>query len=257
MIRLAYQSFGSPEGMEGYRTALTSLFDQSVGAEVDLEIRGLESVVLAGKGYASAQALDVPDLLRSVARAVQDGAEAVAIGNGFDPGVWEARELFDVPILGWFESISLYALRVGWKVGVICSGTSGPARIEDLIRRYGIGGRVVAPVAVGVMVPEIMVAFDDQRELDKILARVQTAGRTAAAQGADVLMVASGALDVLLEHHHVAVVERVPVLPGVRILVAELETAARLARSGVPFVSRYARFKQPPEEVRQQLYGVS
>lgn len=249
--RVAYHSFGRISGMEAYQERLEALVQAaSTGAQVNV-IR-LQDAVVAGKGFASAQALEVPALLRSIKQAVDNGHEAVGIGNGFDPGLWEARELFDAPILGLFETVALYALRVGWRFGVIASGESGIARIEEMALRYGLASRMVKPVALGVTVPQVVSAFSNAGEAHRIAHLVVTGTRELAARGAEVVVVASGALDVFIATQP-EVQSPLPILPSVKILVRELEATAFLARLGVPFVSRVGRFRKPPDEISKLL----
>jgi Asp/Glu/hydantoin racemase len=250
-LRLAYQSFGQLAGMEAYHDRLERTVRASA-PDATISILRLESTIVAGKGFASAQALDVPLVLRSVAAAVDAGAEAAAIGNGFDPGLWEARELFSVPVLGLFETVALHALRVGWRVGVLTSGNSGATRIEELVARYGIASRFVRPEAVGVSVPEVVAAFGDSERLTRTLAATERAVGALADRGAEVAIVASGALDVLLGSSSLPAF-RVPVIPSVPILVAELAAAAWLARQGVVAVSRSGRFASPPAEIQRDV----
>jgi len=248
-VRLAYQSFGQLEGMARYQARLAELVKGTASPGTDVSILRLPSALVEGKGFASAQALELPSILNSIALAIEAGNEAVAIGNGFDPGLWEARELFDVPILGLFETVAFYGLRVGWRLGVLCSGKSGVARVEEMAARYGISSRMARPVALGVSVPRIIEAFQNSAVAGEVLASTQTAVSDLARQGAEVVMVASGALDVFLNTHETSGENDLPILQSVQILVSELESAANLARQGVPYVSRAGRFRKPPEAV--------
>jgi allantoin racemase len=250
-LRLAYQSFGQVAGMEPYQARLDALV-RAAASDHEVEILRLPATVVAGKGFASAQAMDVPAILRLIDAAVDRGVDAIAVGNGFDPGLWEARELFDVPVLGMFESVAYRGLRVGWRLGVVTSGASGAGRIEELAARYGIGDRIVRPAAAGVPVPTIMAAFEDPALGAHVVGETGRAMRELAGRGADVAMVASGALDVFLESIGRPDVG-LPVLPSVTVLVHELVAAARMARAGVPFVSRAGRFASPPPQIRASL----
>jgi Asp/Glu/hydantoin racemase len=250
---LAYQSFGQREAMEPYQSLLEQSVEQSVRPGVDARVLRLASALVTGKGYSSAQAIDIPALLESISSAIADGATGIAIGNGFDPGLWEARELFDVPVLGLFETTALFALRVGWKVGVICSGRAGPARVEELVARYGIGARMTAPVSLGVSVPEIMEAFRNPELKDRLIASAGDAANELARRGAEVAFVASGALETFLRSADAQPKIGLPLLPGVAILMRELETAVALTELGVPSASRVGRFMHPPSAVRSAL----
>jgi len=252
-LRLAYQSFGQLSGMEPYQDLLEALVGTAAG-EHDVEILRLPATAIAGKGFASAQAMDVPAILGSIGSALDRGVEAIAIGNGFDPGLWEARELFDAPVVGMFETVAYRALRVGWRLGVVTSGTSGPSRIEELAIRYGISGRLVRPAAAGITVPGIVAAFEDDALARQVVADVERAVRILSERGADIVLVASGALDVFLDSAGRPDVG-LPVLPSVSIVVHELVSAARMARAGLPFVSRVGRFASPPPQIRASLKG--
>jgi Asp/Glu/hydantoin racemase len=250
-LRLVYQSFGQRDRMEAYQDRLESLVSAGVSPDVEIDVSRLDSTVIAGKGFSSAQAFDVPHILRSVAAAVEDGADAVAIGNGFDPGLWEARELLDVPILGYFETLSAHALRLAWRFGVLCSGRAGPARVEEMAARYGVWPRMTRPSTLEIDVPTIVRAMTDADLRAGIGARLTPALDELRSRGAEVAIVASGALDVLLSMMSYAA--PIPVIHGVPVLVAELEAAGRMARRGHHRTSRAGRFASPPNEVWRAL----
>ena len=240
--------------MESYQAELEKLVRGAVTPGARIDVLRLPEAIVAGKGYASAQALEVPMILRSIHRASRAGYDALAIGNGFDPGLWEARELFEVPIVGLFESAALHALRTGWRFGVLCSGNSGPSRIEEMAARYGIKDRMVRPLAIGLSVPQVVSAFDDAEAAEQLMAAARDRAEELANRGADVVVVASGALDVILTTRRL-VQFPLPILPSVKILVRDLEAAVRSARLEIPFISRTGRFARPPDEVLQLLDG--
>ena len=247
---LIYQSFGQENGMTTYRAHLERLIRDHAFQKDEWTLQSMPAARIEGKGFASAQALETPTLLRTIGLGLDKGARGVAIGNGFDPGLWEARELFDVPILGWLETLLSYSLRVGWRVGIICSGNSGPSRISELIRKYGFHDRTANPIALSISVPEIMLAFDSKTIRDQIIDRAKREIEPLQSSQVDVLIVASGALDVLFESAEIRELAGLPFIPGLPVLVRELESAVALADYGVPFISRTGRFKSPPENVR-------
>ncbi len=238
--------------MELYQAKLTETVRSAASEGTEIDVLRLPEAIVAGKGFASAQALELRAMLRAIAAAVESGYEAVGIGNGFDPGLWEARELFEIPVLGLFETVSMFALRVGWRFGVICSGNSGVSRVEEMAARYGIAGRMVRPVAVGISVPQVVGSFGDPKAAAEIHDSVTSLAGELAARGAEVGVVASGALDVFLSTQP-AISTPIPVLPSVKILVKELEAAAHMARLWIPSVSRAGRFAKPPASILEYL----
>jgi len=256
-LRVTYQSFGQVTGMETYQAFLRAEVAAAAGPGAEVEVRCLDHALLGGKGFSASEALELPNLLGSLAGAISAGAEAVAIANGFDPGLWPARELFDVPVLGLFETVAFHGLRMGARLGVLCSGRSGPARIQEMLVRYGIASRVARPRTLGIGVPEVVSAFEDDQsylriaeELDREMARL-------AADGSELVLVASGVLGSLLQFRRLHAAAGIPILPNVPILVQELLAAAAITRLGVPPVSRVGRFAAPPEAVRDSLRPTS
>ena len=239
--------------METYQSKLDDLVQSAASPGTEITVLRLESALVEGKGFASAQAIEVPALLRSVARAIHQGYDAVAIGNGFDPGLWEARELFDVPVLGLFETVAFYGLRTAWRLGVLCSGTSGIMRVEEMAARYGISSRLTRPVAAAVPVPKVVAAFSDAAVADTVLDATNEGLLELQRRGAEAVLVASGALGVFLEVNRSRLSPALPVLPSVQILVRELECAAGLAKLGAPYISRVGRFAKPPAAVENML----
>lgn len=239
--------------METYQAELDTLVKSAASPGNEITVLRLPSALVEGKGFASAQALEVPSLLRSLARAVRDGYDAIAIGNGFDPGLWEARELFDRPVLGMFETVAFYGLRAAWRLGVLCSGSSGITRVEEMAARYGIGSRLARPLAIGIPVPEVVAAFSDPASAEVLLHGTNEALAELKRRGAEAVIVASGALGVFIEVQKSRLALELPILPAVQILVRELECAAGLAKLGVPYVSRSGRFAKPPSSVEETL----
>lgn len=256
-LRVTYQSFGKRSGMEQYQAFLQQEAVAAAGPAVKLDVRCLDQAALAGKGYSSAEALELPMLLKSVADAFAGGSEAVAIANGFDPGLWQARELFDAPVLGLFETVAFHGLRMGARLGVLCSGQSGSARIQELVSRYGIAARVALPRALGINVPAVLSGFEDDKACSQIVQEVDKSLALLASDGAEVVLIASGLLWALLRARRLDQSAALPVLANIPILVQELVAAAQLSRLGVPAVSRVGRFAAAPAGVRESLRMVS
>ncbi|HVC39806.1 MAG TPA: aspartate/glutamate racemase family protein [Candidatus Dormibacteraeota bacterium] len=252
-LRVTYQSFGQLTGMEAYQDLLRAEVAAAAGPGAEVEVRCLDQALLGGKGFSASEALELPALLGSLAGAISAGAEAVAIANGFDPGLWPARELFEVPVLGLFETVAFHGLRMGARLGVLCSGRSGPARIQEMVARYGINSRVALPRTLGIAVPEVVSAFENDQTFMGIGEQLEIEIARLAADGAELVLIASGALGSLLQFRGIDQAAGLPILPNVPILVQELLAAAAISRLGVPPISRVGRFAAPPEAVRESL----
>ena len=132
----------------------------------------------------------MPAILRSIAVAVDNGVEAVAIGNGSTSAYGRHENSLTCRSLACSRrSHSMVCASAGVSA-CSTSGRSGASRIEELAARYGIGSRMVRPVAAEVTVPTVVEAFADESVAAHIRRR-RTPPSGLGHRGADVVMVAS------------------------------------------------------------------
>lgn len=121
------------------------------------------------------EALAAPGILDEVARAAEEGADAVFITCFGDPAVHAARELVDIPVVGGFEPAMLTALPLGEQVGIVTVLPNVVPMIRSLIRRYAIADRCRSVRVVDIPV----LSLDDPESLlDRLHAQAQEAVAT-------------------------------------------------------------------------------
>lgn len=196
-MRISYHSFG-PESNRAYVDALRRVLEEEgrrLGIETRLVTTSQSSV--GGKQYRSLHPLDIAELTYSVWRAVDEGASAVVIGNIQDPGLYECRQLVNVPVIGLLESAIATAMPFGARIGLITTHDRVNALIRERLSAYGLSSRVVAIEALNVELTDLSSSLseDVSASLVNAVERTVASLRTA---GAEFVVAASGMLAVAL-----------------------------------------------------------
>ncbi len=87
-------------------------------------------------------------LIGGIIEAETQGYDAAIIGCGNDPGLQQARQAVDIPVIGTAEAGMLLACMLGHKFGVITVADELVAMCDRNIRTYGLDYRVAGPVRV-------------------------------------------------------------------------------------------------------------
>ena len=206
-------------------------------ASHDTEILG----VTAAHGVASIDGHH-DELLGAVAvteaiRANEDYDAAVIACYG-DPGLYAARELAHVPVVGIAEASFLTAMTLGHRFSVLTTLDRGVPPIEDNIARYGLASRCASVRPTNMTVLEA-----DADPMAAADALEEAGARAITRDGADVLCLGCGGMVGLRERLETAL--GVPVVEGVPAAVAMVEG---LVRCGLR-TSKARGFKVPEPNV--------
>lgn len=87
-------------------------------------------------------------LVDGIIEAERKGYDAAVIGCGNDPGLQQARQAVDIPVVGPTEAAMLLACTLGNKFGVITVAEEFVPLCERNIHSYGLDWRAVSPVRV-------------------------------------------------------------------------------------------------------------
>jgi allantoin racemase len=177
----------------------------------------------------------------AVARLVSERAgtfDAAIIACFGDPGLFAARELTTVPVVGIAEASFMLALALGHSFGIVSTVDRATPATWTLLRTYGIEARCAA---VEPSEAEVLQLDDDPAAQ---LGAMEAAGRRAVAAGAEVLCLGCGAMisvrDELERRLGVPIVEAVP---------AAVAYAEALVSLGLA-TSRIRSFKSPATILR-------
>ncbi len=130
----------------------------------------------------------VPEMLKLVQRAPEQGYDAVVIACFSDPGLDAARELVGIPVVGIQEASMYLAASLGSYFGVL---TTLERRVP-VRRRYaeslGLGGKMVSTPVLNIPVAETV------GSLERMKATALAKAREAIAEGAEVLIMGCAGL---------------------------------------------------------------
>lgn len=165
--------------------------------------------------------------------------DGVVIACYGDPGLYAARELSPVPVVGIGEASMLMACMVAHRFSVVTVLPRVRPLIEDMVARYGLAGRCASVRATSLAV------LDIERDPDAAEHEITAeATRAIAEDGAEAICLGCagmGPLD-LRVHQNLGV----PVIDGVAAAVKQVEA---LYGYGLA-TSRVAAFKRPePKEL--------
>jgi allantoin racemase len=126
------------------------------------------SVVSLDWGTASIEcyrdtALAVPDILAKVLQAEGEGVDAVIIDCMDDPGLYAARELVSIPVVGPAEASMHLAAMLGHRFSVLTTLGRDTSMVEDQVARYGLSAKLASVRALNI--PVLSLNDDDEATL--------------------------------------------------------------------------------------------
>jgi allantoin racemase len=190
--------------------------------------------------YKSYEPLILVETLQIIRRAEKEGFDAVVIGCFDDPGLQEARELVNIPVVGPMEACLHIASTLGHKYSIIVNRREGQARLEDHIYTYGLEKKLASFRSINFMVSEMKSKLGELRE-----AIVRESVNAVEEDRAEVVVlgctVESGLMEELIDRL------KVPVLDAVVVPFKYAEMLADMYRKVGLSHSKVYGYKSPPE----------
>ena len=249
-MKLWYQSMSRQTEWGGYPRVLRGILDKVRDPDTEIHVAGITEIGGTGDQFRYLEYLETGEVLKNVHRAVREGFDAFLIGNIADPGLQEAREIADIPVLGLCESALHVACMMGASFSLVTINAKFTPRIVENVRRYGLGDRLAAVNRMQVeRLTDLGVAFDDAFARERIVAQFDRAARANAEAGAEVVIAAGGVVMALLAHADIHETAGMPILNGITNLVKLGEMAVKLNRlMGGRFTSKRCTYAPPPPE---------
>ena len=212
----------------GYPRVLRSILDKVRDPDTEIHVAGITEIGGTGDQFRYLEYLETGEVLKNVHRAVREGFDAFLIGNIADPGLQEAREIADIPVLGLCESALHVACMMGASFSLVTINEKFTPRIVENVRRYGLRDRLAAVNRMQVdRLTDLGVAFDDAEARDRIVAQFTRAAQANAEAGAEVVIAAGGVVMALLAHADIHDAAGMPILNGITNLVKLGEMAVK------------------------------
>ena len=191
--------------------------------------------------------------LEKVMWAEKEGYDAVFISCNLDIGLYEARQLVDIPVTATLESAALVSHMMGATFSLVTVDHQNGKIQESLVNTYGLHEHFVSQRPFFI---DANALYPDQTPQGEVIeAVVDAAKRCVYEDGAEVVIPGCTLAGSILTHD-VPDAEKVigaPVLDGMVTGFKMAEMMADLRAAGLPTVSRRGWFEKPPVEDFQKL----
>jgi len=249
-MKIWYQSMTTIASWPTYNATLRKVLSSIAESTTQIEVHGIEKIGGVGTQYRYLEFLETQEVLENVEKATQQGFDAFLIGNICDPGLREAREITDMPVIGLGETSCYIASLMGGNFSVVTGSPKLMPRIIENFKRYGHTNIMHSALSMQMIrLVDLDLGFSDpilgKTLIDQFLTEVDKACEA----GAEVIVPAVGVLMVLLAREEIYSGGKmnIPIVNGVKALVKMGEAAVQLrAAMGNNWTSRRCMYQQPP-----------
>lgn len=257
-MKIWYQSFASFKKLPNYGRAIGEFLGKLSNERVSFEVHGLESGGV-GDEYRVFEHFDAGQVIKNSLVAGRKGFQAFAIGNILDPGLFECRQVSKIPVLGLCEASLLVSCLMGKKFSLVTVNEHFIPRIEENVRRYGLGERLRGISTMQLEVEELDAAYQNEVIRKGIVSKFIEEVRPLVREGAEVVIPAGGVAMLLLALAGVHHVDKTPIVNGIIALGSVAEMMARFRDTTGIFISRRMTYASPEEErwrEAEKVYGL-
>lgn len=261
-MRIWVQVFSSRERNPNFHAALEEHLRSVADPGVHIEVHGTRKGGL-GEQFRFFQAIDTPDIIENILNCRKAKGEnrydAFVSLNSTDPALVEAREILEIPVLGFLETTALVSCMMGRTFSLITPNPKFALSYSQKIQLYGLSERLTSIESMDFPhLPDYRNAFFDPAAHQRVMEEFDRAARRAVAAGAEVI-IPCGSHAVLQARRGLREIDGALIIDGLGILLKMAETAVRIHGFMGTFVSRKMLYQMPGEVVRErakQDYGI-
>jgi len=261
-MRIWVQVFSSRQRNPNFHGALEEHLRSVVEAGVEIEVHGTHKGGL-GEQFRFFQAIDTPDIIDNILKCkAAKGAgryDAFVSLNSTDPALIEAREILDIPVLGFLETTALIACMMGRSFSLITPNPKFSLSYGQKLQQYGLTERLASIESMDFPhLPDYRNAFFDAAAHERVMNEFDNAARRAIAAGAEVI-IPCGSHAVLQARRGLREIDGALIMDGLSVLIKMAETAVKLQNIMGTFVSRKLLYQMPGATVRERAkndYGI-
>ena len=200
-MKLWYQSMSRQEEWGGYPAVLRSILAKVKDEGTEIHVAGITDIGGIGDQYRYLEYLETGEVLRNVHTAVREGYDAFLIGNIADPGLREAREIANIPVLGLCESAMHMACMMGANFSFVTINEKFTPRVVENVDRYGLRARFVGASRMKIdRITDLGPGFTPGPVQDEIVRQFNAAAKGNTENGAEVVIAAGGVVMAMLAH---------------------------------------------------------
>lgn len=250
-MKIWYQSYVDAEHGQSYWDNLQKHLDDIIDPGTQVDIKG----ITPHDSYAHpiVEFRCAREVICHAVQAEREGYDAFVVGHFQDAGLYEARSVVDIPVVGLGESSMLYSCQLGQQVGIVTINPRYISWFHHQIGKYGLRERVTGVHAMTFQPGQILSAFGSEDRLNEVAGLFEEQAKPLVAQGVDVLIPGGGIPMLLFSQIQQHTVEGAPVINGIPIVVKMAEMAVKLKKTTGLSTSRVSDFMKPPPEVLEEF----
>jgi Asp/Glu/hydantoin racemase len=250
-MRIWYQSYVDYEHGAQYWVELRRHLDAIADPGTTIDIKGITPY--DSYAHAIVEFRCAREVICNAVIAEREGYDAFIVGHFQDAGLYEARSVADIPVLGLGEASMLHACQLGRRMGLVTINRRYIPWFHHQIGKYGLRERITGVHAMDFEPGQILAAFGSDERLETVRALFEAQARPLVRDGVDVLIPGGGIPMLLFSQLHAHRVEGAPVINGIPIVVKLTEMAVKLRRLTGLGVSRTSDYFMPPAEIIEEF----
>jgi allantoin racemase len=257
-MKIWYQSMTSFERFKSYQKFLQEYVKSVADPGVQIEAHGTTKGVTGGE-YRFMEFLFTQDILENGFKAEQEGFDAFTIGCALDSGLFQAREVLNIPVVGILETALLVACMMGSNFCLITPNEKMIPRIEEIVNKYRLRKRLSSIEYMDFKIPDLDRALEDSVIKEREIVQFTDRARKAIEAGSEVIVPVGAMVSLFLAKCGIYQIDGVPVLDAISTVVKMTEMVVKLSKITGTFVSRRLSFAAPPKEILQEVrseYGM-
>ena len=250
-MKIWYQSYVDAEHGQDYWDFLGKHLDDVIDPGTVVDIKG----ITPHDSYAHpiVEFRCAREVICNAVIAEREGYDAFVVGHFQDAGLYEARSVVDIPVVGLGESSMLHACQLGQRSGIVTINPRYISWFNHQITKYGLSDRVTGVHSMTFQPGQIMEAFGDDEKLQAVVSLFEEQAKPLVDAGVDVLIPGGGIPMLLFSQIQQHAVNGAPVINGIPIVVKMAEMAVKLKATTGLSTSRVSDFVKPPPEVIEEF----
>ena len=258
--RIWHQSMATLSEFGLYQEMLRQHIAAIMPGHVEVDIHGARPGSYGGRPpgqvlrYPYLKHLIQAQAIAACRRAEEQGYDAVAMATFGDPYLRECRAVVGIPVASMPESCLFVAASLAARVALISLAPASVRRVREMVDSHGMASRVSGIYALDPAVSEhVLVELMSAPDLADLEDSLQRAAELAAADGAEMIVPAEGALNELLWSRGIRSIGSLPVLDGLGVTLAYARLMVDLQRRHALSTSRVSTYAKPPEDLLNDI----
>ena len=192
--------------------------------------------------------------LERIIKAEAEGFDAVVVSCTFDPGVFEARGVVDIPVLGILESSLLLSMMMGQMYSIVAPERVAASTLRRLVRTYGLEARCASIRHLDTVARDL---YPEVTPVSQVMERLVNVSRACLEDGAEVIVPGCSIIGAIFTQSFGDDPAQSIGLPVIDPMIVAFKMAEMMVdlhmMAGYPAVSRAGLWRKQPAQEYNEL----